>query len=187
MKILCYGDSNTYGYDPCSCFGGRYPAEGRWVDLLAGMLGCETVNGGENGREIPAYPWALNRFAELLAAQKPLDLLIVMLGTNDLLQGNDPESVTARMERFLKGIDFEKSGILLVTPPPMKRGAWVPTQDLVDGSRALDESYRNLAERLGIHHAGSPELPMTFDGVHLTEEGHKGLARMLCETVQNFQ
>ena len=35
MKILCYGDSNTYGYDPCSFIGSRYPAEHRWVDRLA--------------------------------------------------------------------------------------------------------------------------------------------------------
>ena len=34
MKILCFGDSNTYGYDPRSYFGGQYLAQHRWVDLL---------------------------------------------------------------------------------------------------------------------------------------------------------
>ena len=33
MRLICFGDSNTYGYDPRSFFGGRYP--GRWTDLLA--------------------------------------------------------------------------------------------------------------------------------------------------------
>ena len=52
MKILCFGDSNTYGYDPRSYFGGQYPAKHRWVDLLAQKLDCKAVNAGENGREI---------------------------------------------------------------------------------------------------------------------------------------
>ena len=53
MKILCFGDSNTYGYDPRDFFASRYPAQDRWVDLLGNNLGCIVVNAGENGREIP--------------------------------------------------------------------------------------------------------------------------------------
>ena len=46
MKILCFGDSNTYGYDPRSYFGGQYPAQNRWVDLLAQKLDCKAVRRG---------------------------------------------------------------------------------------------------------------------------------------------
>ena len=53
MRILCFGDSNTYGYDPRSYFGGRYGPEERWVDLLSGLCGAECVNLGSNGRSIP--------------------------------------------------------------------------------------------------------------------------------------
>ena len=52
MKILCFGDSNTYGYDPRSFLGDRYPAEYRWVDILAKKLCCTAVNAGMTGREI---------------------------------------------------------------------------------------------------------------------------------------
>ena len=49
MKMLCFGDSNTYGYDPRSYFGGQYPAQHRWVDLLAQKLNCcgKSVSGAE--------------------------------------------------------------------------------------------------------------------------------------------
>ena len=179
MKILCFGDSNTYGYDPCSCFGGRYPAEHRWVDLLATKLGCEAVNAGENGREIPRREGELARFERLL--RQPVDLLMVMLGTNDLLQGNDPDAVTRRMEGFLKGISLDRSKILLIAPPPMKPGAWVPTQALADASEELRHGYRALAERMGIRFvdAGAWGISLTFDGVHLTEAGHETFAECL--------
>ena len=76
MKVICFGDSNTYGYDPRSYFGGRYDADSRWVDILAAETGWEIRNMGQNGKEIP-----------LIAPDFPTDtdLLIVMLGTNDLL------------------------------------------------------------------------------------------------------
>ena len=168
MKIICYGDSNTYGYDPRSFLGDRYPAEHRWVDILARKLGCTAVNAGMNGREIP------RRAVQFEAA----DMLIIMLGTNDLLQGNSPEQVRERMARFVDFIDFDKSKILLITPPPMKLGAWVPNQDLVDSSKALD--YQNL----GVRCVEPWELPLCFDGVHLTEEGHQQLAERLYQFIK---
>ena len=119
MKILCFGDSNTYGYDPRSFFGSQYPAQHRWVDLLAQKLVCKAVNAGENGREIPRREGELQRFDLMLTNQKPVDLLVIMLGGNDLLQGNSVEAVVKRMEAFLEHIDLDKSKILLIAPPPM--------------------------------------------------------------------
>ena len=168
MKIICFGDSNTYGYDPRSFFGDRYPAESRWVDILARKLDCEIINMGENGREIP------RRTVKFENA----DLLIIMLGTNDLLQGNSPAVVRERMARFLDTLDFDKSKILLVTPPPMKLGAWVPARSLVDASNALN--YQGL----GIRCVGSWDLSLVFDGVHLSEDGHRQLAEYIAKEIQ---
>ena len=186
MKILCFGDSNTYGYDPRSFFGSRYPAQHRWVDLLAQKLGCKTVNAGENGREIPRRQGELQCFDLMLANQKPIDLLIVMLGGTDLLQGNSAEVVVKRMEDFLEYIDLEKSGILLIGPPPMKRGEWVPTQTLIDASAALNLAYKDLSRRLGVRFADAGEwnIPLTFDGVHFTEAGHKAFAEGLYQAIK---
>ena len=50
MNVLCYGDSNTYGYDPRGYFGGRYDAGSRWVDILAARTGWAVSNQGQNGK-----------------------------------------------------------------------------------------------------------------------------------------
>ena len=150
MKILCFGDSNTYGYDPRSYFGGQYPAQHRWADLLAEKLNCTAVNAGENGREIPRREGELQRFDLMLSNQKPLDLLIIMLGGNDLLQGNSVEAVAQRMEVFLTRIPLEKSQIVLIGPPQMKPGAWITDNRLLEDCVQLNVAYRTVAEKLVI-------------------------------------
>ena len=181
MKILCFGDSNTYGYDPRSCFGERY--EECWTDLLARDLGCAVIKAGENGREIPRRDAELQRFSRLLHIHQP-DLLIVMLGTNDLLQGNPSEVVADRMEHFLNNIQLERSRLILIAPPSMQLGAWVTDQHLIDGSRELRVHYGALAGRLGIRY-GAWEMPVAFDGVHLTQEGHRILGSRISEFIKS--
>ena len=168
MNMICFGDSNTYGYDPRSFLGDRYPAEDRWVDILAKKLGWEAVNAGMNGREIP------RRAVKFESA----DLLLILLGTNDLLQGNSPAEVRNRMKSFLESLDFDKTKIILITPPPLKLGAWVPDQALVDASKSLN------FHGLGVRCVGPWDLPLTFDGVHLTEEGHGKLAEYLYQAIK---
>ena len=55
MRVCCFGDSNTYGYDPRSFLGGRYAAENRWADILQSKTGWEIINQGMNGREISRF------------------------------------------------------------------------------------------------------------------------------------
>lgn len=53
MNVVCFGDSNTYGFDPRSYLGGRYGPQSRWVDLLGAETGWTVFNQGENGRRSP--------------------------------------------------------------------------------------------------------------------------------------
>ena len=177
MRILCFGDSNTYGYDPRGFFGDRYGAEDRWVDLLAKQTGHEIINAGANGREIPRSPYALR----LLTQQQEVDIFLAMLGTNDLLQGASAKEATARMEAFLNPLLPHCKQTLLVAPPPMKRGAWVPTDELVSESILLAEEYKLLAEKLNIPFVDTRHwnIDLTFDGVHFTEAGHHTFAKNL--------
>ncbi len=170
MKILCYGDSNTYGYDPRSWFGGRYDSDCRWVDILAAKTGWNIQNEGMNGREIPA--------ATITLPQDP-DLIIIMLGTNDLLQGRSVKTLTERMAAFLGRLPREK--LLLIAPPPMKPGEWVQGPEWVERSMQLAEAYQSLAEELGIRfaNAGLWNVSLAYDGVHFTEDGHRAFAEGL--------
>ena len=181
MKILCFGDSNTYGYDPRSYFGGQYPAQHRWVDLLAQKMGCKVVNAGENGREMPGREGELQRFDLMLSNQKPLDLLLVMLGGNDLLQGNSVEAVAQRMEDFLSRISLEKSQIVLIGPPRIKPGAWITDDRLLEDCVRLNAAYRTVAEKLGVRFVDATgwDIDVTYDGVHYSEKGHQTFAEQL--------
>ena len=148
MKLWCFGDSNTYGFDPCGFFGGRYSAP--WPSLLAEKTGLEVINDGKNGRKIPEGRQEFLQFRRD-AEQYNADMLIVMLGTNDLLEGAKAGEVARRMEVLLTGCTLPIT--LLVSPPPMKRGAWVPDDGLVEASRELSGQYKALAERLGLRYA----------------------------------
>ena len=177
MNLICFGDSNTYGYDPRSFLGDRYPAESRWVDLMAKETGWDMVNRGMNGREIPRHSIPL---------PDGLDLLIVMLGTNDLLQGADAEAAAARMEAFLRALPIGRDKILLIAPPPMKPGAWVNSSRLIDESRKLGKEYRLIAQRLGLRFADGAEwnIELSYDGVHFTEKGHRAFAEALLKILR---
>ena len=177
MKVTCFGDSNTYGYDPRGYFGGRYDADSRWVDILAAEIGWTVCNMGQNGREIPS---AAPAFPD------DTDLLIVMLGTNDLLQGCSPERAAEKLERFLAGIPLDRSKILLIAPPPVTLGEWVPSPQLIDDSHTFAKCCQTLAEQLGIRFAdaGKWDVSLAYDGVHFTEQGHRAFAAGLLEELR---
>ena len=132
---------------------------------------------GQNGREIPSASPAF---------PADTDLLIVMLGTNDLLQGRSPEQAAERLERFLSGIPLDRSKILVIAPPPVKRGAWVPGQQLIDDSHTFAQLCQILAAQMGIRFAdaGRWDVPLAYDGVHFTEQGHRTFAAGLLEKLR---
>ena len=123
----------------------------------------------------------LRRFAQLLSGCQPVDLLLVMLGGNDLLQGADAAGVAARMEAFLTQIPLPREQIVLIGPPPVKPGAWVTEERLVADSVGLAAAYQALSQKLGTRFVDAVglEIALTFDGVHFSEEGHKTFAENL--------
>lgn len=177
MNVVCFGDSNTYGCDPRSILGGRY--RDCWTDIVAAKTGWKVRNMGVNGREIPRTAPGI---------PSGTDLLIVMLGSNDLLQGSGPEEAAGKLERFLSGLSQPRDRVLLIAPPPMSRGAWVPDQQLIENSREYARRCRSLAGRLGIGFAdaGDWNIPMAYDGVHFTEEGHRAFADGLLKTLKKY-
>ena len=181
MKLWCFGDSNTYGYDPCGFFGGRYAAP--WPALLAEKTGFEVINDGKNGRMIPERGHEFLRFRRD-AERYSADALIAMLGTNDLLEGAAAETAAVRMEAFLNRCNMPL--ILLISPPPMKRGAWVPDNGLVEESKALSRQYETMAKRRGMLYAdaGEWDIELAYDGVHFTEEGHARFAGGLASCLE---
>ena len=186
LKIVCYGDSNTYGYDAADVFGGPLPPEERWPTILGALLGCETINCGMNGRTVPRYPRQIDADLRLITRHSGFDLLIVMLGTNDLLLGFDADDTAECMKSFLRTIEkaLPSIEVLLVAPPPP---AMIPEGCEADFAY-LAELLSDAARDLGIHFtdAGLWPVSMAFDGVHFSPEGHRRFAECMADCVRTI-
>jgi lysophospholipase L1-like esterase len=195
-RILCFGDSNTYGYDPRSYLGERYGPDIRWPGILAAEPDWEVLNCGENGREIPHIESALLEVDGLLDRCGRLDCFAVMLGTNDLLKepGFTAEDAAARMEILLERvlrhprIAENRTAVLLIAPPPMRPGTWVTELRMQEQSARLGVFYMELARRQGIAFvdAGMWDVPVVFDGVHFSPEGHRTVAAVVGERLEQL-
>ena len=183
-RIVCYGDSNTYGYDGSDPFGGRLPAGERWPDILAGLLGCECVNCGLNGRTVPHVPRTTQADLALLRRQAPCALAIVMLGTNDLLMDVEPEETAERMRCFLTALReaLPETPVLLCAPPPVSEYG----EGFAAAFEDLAGLYEDLADELGVAFAdtGRWGIETAGDGVHFSPRGHRVFAVKMGQTVR---
>ncbi len=181
-RILCLGDSNTYGYDPGSFMGSRYPADVRWTGILK-TAGYEVVNCGQNGMSVPGTA-SIPALCRMQSSGSLPDAVTVMYGSNDLLMGASAEQTAFRMENLLQALTAAGDSIvILLAPPPMRPGTWVENQNLIRESVRLAKEYSLLAEKLGIPFgdAGKWDVSPAFDGVHFTPEGHAAFARGMLE------
>lgn len=185
MRILCYGDSNTYGYDPRSFPEGRYPLKVRWTGILS-KSGYEVLNCGYNGHTIPTQQEEIRATVDLFASAKPLDVVTIMLGDNDLLTGRAPsaEKAAEQMEFFLRSLTQYATlavPLLLISPPRMNPGTWVTEKRILNESKNLSAQYQAVAHRLGIPFVDGDKwnIPTVFDGVHFSPEGHSAFAEGL--------
>ena len=178
MKICCYGDSNTWGYDPRSPLGEQLPAP--WPEQLSKLLGCKWENWGSCGRCIPHLSQSFTLLQNALLKSAP-DKLIILLGTNDILTMEPPraEQAAFQMEnliRFLKE-QLPELPILLLSPPKIR----IPGEELQKAMKELPAHYRRIAQSYGLSFLDlqALSLPLAYDGVHLSQEGHRLLAQAL--------
>ena len=204
-RILCYGDSNTYGYDPLT---GRYPVAERWTTQLGNLLGetFQVINEGQNGRTTAFDSYgghADNGLASLgpcLKRNAPVDFVVFMLGTNDCAAQLklSPEEIAGGMEQLLlEVLRYRGEGrtgalqIVLLVPPAIRNGfehspfAFQLDAGSVVKSRAIVPLYRRLAEKYACLFLDASDLDVsTHDCEHLTEEGHRALAGRLLPLIK---
>ena len=203
-KVFFYGDSNTYGYDPSFYTGGRYPRKERWTTLLAESLDgmWEVAVDGMPGRIIPEAGRGTSMVLDSLRSEMPVDLLAIMLGTNDLLSMRHPDAsaVAAKMDNLTGSAKEELSAdILLIAPPrirftdpsctePFVQGTEMYERECLEQSALLARYYREIAARHGAFYAdaSSWELELAFDGVHLSAAGNAVFAKELEKVIRRL-
>ena len=194
--VLCYGDSNTYGYVPET--GMRYPRNVRYPGRLQMLLGDDytVIEEGCNGRttiyDDPIDGWknGMDYLRPCLNSHKPVDIVILMLGSNDLkatfkLSARDIADGAAALVEVIRSFTEEKQGFIPKTSPFY--GAFY--EDAVARSREFPGYYKEVAERYGciFFNAAEHIYPSETDSLHLTPEGHKILAERLCDIVKSIQ
>lgn len=201
-RILAFGDSLTFGFDAATQ-GGRHPPEGRWPEVLAATLGVTVISEGLPGRTTafddhtgPACRNGVRALPVLLASHQPLDLVIVMLGTNDMKRFicGTAEGATAGLRRILTILrdwtwapGCTAPQVLVLAPPRIGRmadGRWPGALDVAEGDR-LAGLYAPLAAEFGagFMDAGEVVSPSPIDGVHLDAAATAALAGAIAPRV----
>jgi len=187
MKLLCYGDSNTFGYDPRGPIPGRYDADHRWCDLLAKSTGWTVINEGGNGRKVPEPQWGYPVIKRAMSDHAPVDMVCIMLGTNDILMSYRMD-VTAIVERMDALLAFLQTGwpdtkLVLITPPPLDIPEFPESEEKLQN---LIDEYEQLAQKRDISFINnhSWNIPLAYDGAHFTEMGHQVFADALRKELQ---
>ena len=209
--IVCFGDSNTHGYcaDPADCADrtDRFNEDERWTCLLQKRLGggYHVLEEGLSGRT-SVFPDPLHEsmagldvIYSVLMSHEPVDLLIIMLGTNDTKErlGANAACIAIGMERLIQkaqSVPAWRGGrpnILVVCPPHIGEGMYNDPCGAPMGagcpqkSRELAAWLEPAAKRLGCAFLDAEGLAEfnKVDYMHLTRRGHAALAEKLAELV----
>ena len=203
--IVCYGDSNTWGHDPATQ--DRFPIEQRWTGVLAQELGAayRVVEEGLGGRttiwDDPIEEWRNGKTYLLpcLWSHKPIDLVTIMLGTNDL---KERFSVSAYDIAAGAGVIVDltlRSGagpsggapqVLLMAPPVVARLTDYAEmfEDAQAKSMKFAEHYARVARRYGCHFLDTSEVIVSsdLDGIHLEADQHRKLGQTVAARVREI-
>lgn len=208
VTVLCYGDSNTYGYDPRN--EGRYSESERWPCILSEMLGSgyrvieEGLNGRTTAYDRPDGFWknGLSYLTPCLGSHKPVDILIFMLGTNDCNADLylSAENIARGMEQLVctaEEMTLELQGfapkMLIVAPAAIRpeiEGTpfeYQLNEESIQKSHDIAPLYKKLAEEHGclfLDATDSAEVTRA-DCEHLTVKGHRQLAELIYEMVKD--
>ena len=208
--IICFGDSNTHGYcaDPADCadHGIRFNESERWTKRLQNHLGDEylVIEEGLSGRttcfDDPIHEGlnALDYIYPCLKSHEDVDLLIIMLGTNDTKDRfyASAACIAIGMARLVKKAmatecwGGKKPNILVVSPPPIGEGMLLSPVAATMGSLCVEKSrelaryYKEQCDLIGCHFMDAAGCEFNqIDYMHLTKNGHAQLADKLAALV----
>lgn len=200
IKILCYGDSNTYGFNPLD--GSRFDEKIRWTQKLGINLGSNylIIEEGANNRtgffDNPAgFDYSGNRhLPKVLAKNKEIDILVLAIGTNDLqfCYNATLKNIENGLENLIVTAKKYCSRIIII-PPPILR------ENILDGyfriqfdetsiskSKKIGKVYRKLAGIYGceIFDINEFQKPSEEDGLHYNKIAHNIIAEKLAEFIR---
>lgn len=204
-RILCFGDSNTWGHDPVKQ--DRFDADTRWPRVLGQALGrdYEVIEEGLGGRTtvwddpIEGYKNGREYLVPCLESHRPLDLVIILLGTNDLkkrfsLSAYDIAQGAGVLVRVAQVSQSGREGkgppVLLLAPPPT--AALTEYAEMFEGagekSRKFAAHYQRVAKELGCAYLDTAGVIVSspLDGIHFEGGEHRKLGKAVAAKVKEL-
>lgn len=202
-KILCYGDSNTYGFIPKTC--GRYEKNERWTGILSELLpDFEIIEEGLNNRMgFVKSPEGLKYcgseyLSVYLQNHKDLDICIIALGTNDaqFFYNLDKNTVENGLKILVNSVREVNENTKIIVVPPVKitknilNGIFVMQFDLksVERIQNVFPVFQEFADKNGCLYFDFNEFvtPSEDDGIHYTKDSHKIIAYALADFIKSL-
>jgi len=200
--IVCFGDSNTWGHSPAEI--ARHPFEKRWTSILQQILGSKyfVIPEGLNGRTttfedpVEKDKNGYRHLQTILETHKPLDLIIIMLGTNDLKSRFNvgAQEIAWSAGNLINhtlhstaGIDDKHPEILFIAPPVIKDSQ--PFNFMLEGaiekSRNMGFHYKSMAELYKVPFLDASDIVESspIDGIHWEVEEHEKFAKVVAKKV----
>lgn len=201
-RILCFGDSNTFGYNPETC--GRYDKNTRWTGLLSKLLpDCEIIEQGMNNRtgffkNPDGLKFCGGEYLSIyLQNYRNLDVCIISLGTNDaqFFYKLDEDVTQKGVQNLIDSVREvnKKTKIIIVPPVRIKEnilnGIFIMQFDLksVEKTEKTFPIYERVAKENGCLYFDFNEFvtPSEKDGLHYSKDSHKIIAQKLAEFIKN--
>lgn len=199
-KILCYGDSNTYGYNPET--GGRYSSDTRWTGLLASYFpNYKILEEGMNNRtgffnNPSGLKYSGGEYLQIfLQNNRDIDICILSLGTNDAQIFYDLDEVkTAQgLKNLITSINNVNKNTKIIIVPPVKITETILNygfsmlfdKNSIDVIEKVFPIYENLAINNDCLYFDFNKFiePAVPDGLHYSAESHKFIAKKLAEFI----
>lgn len=207
-RVLCYGDSNTWGYISGADHK-RYGETERWTKLLQKKLGgdfeiieeglCSRTLCSEDRRPGKEGHNGFTYFKPCLETHDKVDIIILMLGTNELKNdfGNSAEDIVGMLDKYVRFIrnfqsytDNSVPTLVISGLPIVNDSVCTEEDDKYKGtsakSRELNVLYEKYCNANGLTYVNNDDLTTGPDGVHLTAESHAVLSERLAEVLKDM-
>ena len=208
-RILCFGDSNTWGYSPVD--GTRFPSDIRWTGVLQKTLGSgyqvieEGLNGrttfiNEEGEDARPFRSGSDVLPFLLESHRPLDLVTIMLGTNDLKVEFDlsveeiAQGAKSLCEMALNSeyLADNPPQILLISPTLIGSTIMPDEEQFFEQAREkslqFSKHYEKVAADLGVYFLDAAKIvdPSEGEGVHWDADQHIKFGKELANLIRRI-
>lgn len=167
MRIICLGDSNTKGFDPRSILPSEY--ERPWPTVLSELLDIEVINYGENG--VGIYH-TKDDFKYLDSIIHSDDLILIMLGTNDVLNGLSMPEIESKWNALLNYL--KDKNVLFICP-----------RDIKDFPSLKELYLKN--KQFNVLDCNEWNIEMSYDGIHFSKRGHAVFGMVIYDYLMKFE